>query len=79
MKALTPEQARAVLAAVESDPLRALWTLTLTTGLRQGELLALRWQDVDLDAGRHADTPNTVRLTKRAHPARGHQRRAVAR
>lgn len=79
MTALTPEQARAVLAAVESDPLRALWTLMLTTGLRQGELLALRWQDVDLDAGRLAVTANSVRLTKRARPARGHQRRAVAR
>ncbi len=71
MTALTPEQARAVLAAVESDPLRALWTLMLTTGLRQGELLALRWQDVDLDAGRLAVTANSVRLTKRARDLLG--------
>ena len=27
------------------------WPLALTTGMRQGELLALRWQDVDLDNG----------------------------
>ncbi|MDQ3407142.1 MAG: site-specific integrase, partial [Chloroflexota bacterium] len=30
--------------------LRALWVTALATGLHQGELLALRWDDVDLDA-----------------------------
>lgn len=49
MKALSPEQARQVLDAARGDDLFALWTLALTTGLRQGELLALRWPDVDLD------------------------------
>jgi integrase len=28
-----------------------LWTLAIHTGLREGELLALQWADVDLDAG----------------------------
>jgi integrase len=49
--AITPEQARAILVAVHGDALEALVTLTLATGLRQGEALALRWSDVDLDAG----------------------------
>jgi integrase len=49
MKALSPEQARMVLEAAHGDDLEALWTVALTTGLRQGELLALRWPDVDLD------------------------------
>lgn len=49
--AITPEQARAILGAVEGDRMEALVTLTLATGLRQGEALALRWSDVDLDAG----------------------------
>jgi integrase len=31
------------------DHLRALWVLALHTGLRRGELLGLRWGDVDLD------------------------------
>jgi len=49
--AITPEQARAILGAVYGDRLEALITLTLATGLRQGEALALRWSDIDLDAG----------------------------
>jgi integrase len=71
MTALSVDEARAVLAAVESDPLRALWTLMLTTGLRQGELLALRWRDVDLAAGRLAVTGNSVRLTQRTRRSLG--------
>lgn len=51
MRALTPEQARLVLAAAASDQLEALWHLAITAGLRQGELLALRWPQVDLDRG----------------------------
>jgi integrase len=35
---------------VESDRLYAAWLLSATTGLRRGELLGLRWQDVDLEA-----------------------------
>lgn len=56
--ALSPAGARAVLDAVRGDRLEGLVTLTLLTGMRQGEALGLRWQDVDLEAGtlsvRHA-------------------------
>lgn len=48
---LTPEQGEALLRAAEEDRNYALYVLALTTGMRQGELLALRWQDVDLKAG----------------------------
>jgi integrase len=65
MAALSRDQARAVLEAAADDPLAALWMLMLTTGLRQGELRALRWRDVDLDAGRLAVTANAVKVTKR--------------
>lgn len=48
---LTPEQAEAFLRAVEGDRLEAFYLLIATLGLRRGEALALRWQDVDLDTG----------------------------
>lgn len=51
MRYLTPEQARRVLEAAAGDRLEALWRLAITAGLRQGELLALRWPEVDLEAG----------------------------
>jgi integrase len=44
---LTPEQARALLAAVQGDPLEALYRVALSLGLRRGEVLALRWEDID--------------------------------
>jgi integrase len=49
---LTPEQAHQLFESSADDRYRALWVTALATGLRQGELLALRWQDVELDAGR---------------------------
>lgn len=63
----------AFLDGIRGDRLEALYVTAAGTGLRQGELLALRWQDVDLDRGelavrhslrRHAhtlDEPKTER------------------
>ncbi|MDA8237905.1 MAG: tyrosine-type recombinase/integrase [Chloroflexi bacterium] len=50
-RALSADEARAFLAAVASDPLGSFVALGLATGLRRGELLALRWSDVDEAAG----------------------------
>ena len=49
MHALSPQHARAFLLAAQSDRLGALYVIALTTGMRQGELLALHWEDVDLE------------------------------
>ena len=48
MHALSPEEARRFLEVVRGDRLEALYVLAITTGMRQGELLALRWRDVDV-------------------------------
>lgn len=48
MQPLTPEQARAFLQAAKGERLEALYVLAVTTGLREGELLGLHWQDLDL-------------------------------
>ncbi len=47
---LTPEQAQAFLRATHGDRLEALFVLAVHTGMRQGELLGLRWSDVILDS-----------------------------
>jgi integrase len=51
-RALSTDQIKALLAAADRDPQRDLIRLALRTGLRRGELAALRWADIDLEAGR---------------------------
>jgi integrase len=42
------------LAKIGGTLLQAAWHVAAMTGMRRGEVLGLRWQDVDLDAGRFA-------------------------
>ena len=51
MRFWTAEEAGRFLAAIDGHRLWALWLLAIVTGLRQGELLGLRWTDVDLETG----------------------------
>lgn len=46
----TAAQVVRFLELVDEHPLRALWHLAIGTGARRGELLGLRWDDVDLEA-----------------------------
>jgi integrase len=50
-RGLTVAQARQVLKVAKDERLGALYVLALCLGLRRGELLGLRWYDVDLDSG----------------------------
>ena len=50
VRPLTNEQARKLLETARGDRLEALYVLAVQSGLRQGELLALRWEDVNLEA-----------------------------
>ena len=51
MQPLSPAHARTLLDAARGNCLEALYVLAVTTGMRQGELLGLGWEDVDLEAG----------------------------
>ena len=48
---LSREQVRTFLQVVSDDRLEALYVVAITAGLRRGELLGLKWEDLDLDAG----------------------------
>jgi integrase len=45
---LSAGQARALLKAARGDRFEAIYVLAITAGLREGELLGLKWEDVDL-------------------------------
>jgi integrase len=49
MTTLSPEEARRFLEAAQGDRFQALYVLALSSGMRQGELLALHWANVDLN------------------------------
>ncbi len=47
IRVLSPEEVRRFLEAAESDRFKALWYVFVTTGLRPGEALGLKWEDWD--------------------------------
>lgn len=51
IRPLAPDEARRFLEAIRGHRLEALFSVALALGLRQGEALGLRWQDIDLVAG----------------------------
>jgi integrase len=57
------EEARAFLSSdyVVADRLRPCWLFLLSTGLRRGEVCALRWQDLDL-AGKRLTVRQAVKI-----------------
>jgi integrase len=81
LKVWTPEQARAFLEAVGDDRLHGAWVLLLVTGMRRGEVLGLRWADLDLDRGRLAVRRTLVSVgyeVSWSEPKTPRSRRAVA-
>ena len=51
MSVWTPEEADTFLMSTRQLPVHALYILALTTEMRQGELLGLKWSDADLGTG----------------------------
>jgi integrase len=63
MQSLTQEQVDTLLETIADNPLRALYVLLVTSAVRIGEALALRWTDVDLDEGSIAIRRTVQRIT----------------
>lgn len=51
IRPLNREQVQVLLEAVSGDRIEAIYVVAITAGLRAGELLGLKWEDVDLEAG----------------------------
>jgi integrase len=51
VKPMSPMEVAALLSAASGDRLEARYVTAVHTGLRRGEILGLKWTDVDLDAG----------------------------
>jgi integrase len=69
-RSCTPQEARKILRAAHGHRWEVAAWLSFACGMRRGEALALRWREVDLDAGRLLVTGNTTR-TKSAGLVRG--------
>nr|WP_164710947.1 site-specific integrase [Euzebya pacifica] len=64
VRAWSADQLRTFVAGVEGEQFSELYVLALNTGLRRGELLGLRWGDVDLAGQRLHVRNNRVRVEK---------------
>lgn len=72
-QALTIPQVRVLLEATKTHRMRALYVVALTTALRQGELLGLRWDDVDWE-GRQLAVRAALRPIPKAFREKGDAR-----
>ena len=51
IKVLTPEQQKSFIAVLVGHELEMLFLTALSTGLRLGEILGLKWSDIDFNTG----------------------------
>ena len=70
MQVLSPQELQRFLMQAQAEGYFELFLLDLSTGLRRGELLALQWSDLDLDAG-------TLSVTKQVYEVNGKMQLSV--
>jgi integrase len=75
-------QVATFLAVADGDNLAALWRLALLTGMRRGELLGLKWEDIDLTRGvlavRRTISRGSAGTYTFGAPKTAHGRRSIA-
>jgi integrase len=81
MTILSPEETKQLLAAISHTRTYLPVLLAVTTGMRRGEVLGLRWRDVDLDAAKLSVT-QTLEQTEQGlsfqQPKTARSRRQIA-
>jgi integrase len=81
MRALDPAGVARLLEAAQGTDLRTVIAVAIGTGLRRGELLALRWSDVNLDARRltvHRSLETVKGVTRTKPPKTARSARTIA-
>jgi integrase len=81
MKTWSAQQVRAFLEATKDDRLYPLWRLFCLTGMRRGEVLGVKWEDLDLEAGRLAVRRSLIPLGEEvivSEPKTAKGRRSIA-
>jgi len=73
----TPDQAREFLGMMKGDRTYPVWAFLMGSGLRIGELVALRWPNVDLDEGMVRVVEFSTYLGHDVVPSAGKSRDAV--
>jgi integrase len=63
-KVLSPAQVKALLTAAQGTRNEALYVVAVHTGLRQGELLGLKWSDVDLEDTGKLSVRRSLKVTE---------------
>jgi integrase len=81
MKTWNPEEVRVFLEAISSNRLGAAYFLAVTTGMRRGEVLGLRWVDIDFSTKRLAVRQTIVQVNyviTRGTPKTARGRRSIS-
>ncbi len=68
MQTWNPAQLRSFFEGIAGHRLAAAYVLAATTGMRRGEILGLRWSDIDLKAGRLAVSHTILTVSYRITP-----------
>lgn len=81
MRTWTPAELRTFFDCVSDDPYNVAWVLAANTGMRRGEVLGLRWQDIDFDRRRLSIRQTIISIDYRVEigePKTARGRRSVA-
>jgi len=70
MKTWLAGELRTFLTQVEDLPSYSLWRLAASTGMRRGEVLGIRWRDIDLDAAQLSVRQQVARIRRKGTDGR---------